>query len=98
MLDRTGVPGGDRARGSGTAGRVEVDLRETSFMDSAGLAVLVDAYRRLDEVDEMLLVRDPQPAVRRVLAVSGVDALIDVRYSEAPGAEHDAEGAGSIGR
>src|SRR4051812_13976184 len=64
-------------------GRLEVDLHETTFMDSTGLAVLVDAYRRLGQAHEAIVLRDPQPRVRRVLHVSGVDTFVDVREDAA---------------
>src|SRR4051794_27476354 len=53
--------------------RIEIDLRATTFIDSTGLAVLVDAYRRLGRVRDAVVVLRPQPKVQRVLEVSGVD-------------------------
>jgi anti-sigma B factor antagonist len=63
--------------------RVELDLSATSFMDSTGLAVIINASRRLRGRREVLVVRNPTAAVRKLLTVTGVDQLIDVR-SEAP--------------
>jgi anti-anti-sigma factor len=60
-------------------GRVELDLRDTTFMDGSGLAVLVAVHRRLGQNHEAIVVRDPSSAVRRVLDVSGVSQLLDVR-------------------
>ncbi len=65
--------------------RVEVDLRDTSFMDSCGLVVLVAAHKRLGEAHEALVIRDPSPEVRRVMEIAGVCELFDVRT----GAEAD---------
>jgi anti-anti-sigma factor len=61
------------------AGRVEVDLRDTTFMDSCGLVVLVTAHRRLGQAREALVIRDPSPEVRRVMDIAGVSGLFDVR-------------------
>lgn len=59
--------------------RVEIDLSGTTFMDSTGLAVLIAAFRRLGESREALVLRDPSRAVIRLLEVSGVGQLVDVR-------------------
>jgi len=61
------------------AGRVEVDLRETTFMDSSGLAALVAAYHRLGRIHEAIVLREPCPAVHKLLDVSGLAMLVDVR-------------------
>lgn len=55
-----------------------IDLSETSFMDSAGVAVLVGLYRQLGQVKEALVVRGARPAVRRVLDLTGVSQLVTV--------------------
>ena len=64
--------------------RMEVDLRHVTFMDSTGLAVLVDAHRRLGPAHEAIVLRDPQPPVMRVLRVSGLDGILDVRNGSNP--------------
>jgi anti-sigma B factor antagonist len=60
------------------AGRVEVDLRDTSFMDSSGLAALLAAHRRLGP-SQALVLRNPTREVRLALDISGLDALLDIR-------------------
>ena len=60
-------------------GRIEVDLRDTTFMDSTGLAVLVSAHRQLGRAREAIVLREPPRLIRRLLDVSGVAALIDIR-------------------
>jgi len=53
-----------------------VDLSETTFMDSSGLHVLVEATHRAAEVGcELTLVCPPGP-VARVIELSGVGELI----------------------
>jgi anti-anti-sigma factor len=63
-------------------GRVELDLRETSFMDSSGLAVITRAYVRLGQVREGVVVRGASPIVLRVLQASGIDRIIDLRVDD----------------
>ena len=43
-------------------GHLELDLRDTTFMDCAGLAVLVAAYQRLGRNQEAIVIREPSPA------------------------------------
>jgi anti-sigma B factor antagonist len=69
-----------------SSGRVEVDLRDTSFMDSCGLHILAAVHQRLGQPHDALVIRDPSPEVRLVLEVSGLAALFDVRT--------DSDGAG----
>jgi anti-sigma B factor antagonist len=61
------------------SGRVEIDLRDTSFMDSCGLHALLAVHTRLGEAHEALVIRNPGPEVRLVLEISGLAALCDVR-------------------
>jgi anti-anti-sigma factor len=55
--------------------RVEVDLRETTFMDCSGLAALVAAHR----AHEALVVRNARPTILKIFDVAGVGALLDGR-------------------
>lgn len=59
--------------------RVELDLRETTFMDSIGLSVLVAAHRQLEDGQDAIVVREAPPHIRKVLEVSGVGALFEIR-------------------
>jgi anti-sigma B factor antagonist len=45
-----------------------LDLGQLTFMDSSGIALLVQLANRLDQVE----VRNPSPVVRRVLEVTGL--------------------------
>jgi anti-sigma B factor antagonist len=58
-----------------TANRPEkliIDFSGLRFMDSAGIAVLVDAAHKVQSVQ----LRDPSPAVRRVVEITGLTAII----------------------
>ncbi len=48
------------------------DLRGLHFMDSAGIAVLLGGARRVPNVR----LRDPTPAVRRVVEVTGLTTVL----------------------
>jgi anti-anti-sigma factor len=57
---------------------IEVDLRATTFMDSSGLAALIQAHR---QAPETLVLIDPSKPVRRILTLSGVDTLFPISAS-----------------
>jgi anti-anti-sigma factor len=69
----------DEALGSDT--RLCLDLRDTTFMDSSGLNVLITTFHRLGQVREAIILRDPTPQVLRLLEVCGVDDLFTIRSS-----------------
>jgi anti-anti-sigma factor len=51
-----------------------IDLSELEFIDSTGIAVLVAAYRQLAGSDRLTFVPSQKSAVRRVMALTGLDA------------------------
>lgn len=57
---------------------VVFDLSALSFADCAGLSVLVDVRTRLAASGRQVRVTDPQPIVRRMLMLTGTDALLGV--------------------
>lgn len=60
-------------------GRIAMDFGDVTFIDSTGLAALVAAHHRLSPAHEAIVLLDPIPAVRRVLDISGVGALFEIR-------------------
>ena len=80
-LDLAGVRGvGDELLACADAGEsLTVDLRATTYLASAGVALLVEADRRVRAAGGRLRVLvAPGDVVRRALALSGVDGLLDV--------------------
>jgi anti-anti-sigma factor len=57
---------------------VVLDLSELTFMDAAGLRVIVEASSRLGAAGRTITVRSPSAIVRRTLEITGLDALIEV--------------------
>jgi anti-sigma B factor antagonist len=57
---------------------VLIDLREVSFLASAGLAALVDAHRRTAERGVRLRVIGASRAVVRPIRATGLDDLLDI--------------------
>jgi anti-anti-sigma factor len=81
-FDAFGAPGmrdqfNDLLSHNGT--RFVVDLTETTFMDSAGMAVLVSMLKRTRYVNgDTKLVWPAQPAARRVLHLTRFDRVFDM--------------------
>ena len=55
-----------------TSGDVEVNLTAVTFIDSSGLAALIQAHRSLGGQGRRLTIVEPSTAVQRVLTLSGV--------------------------
>ena len=64
---------------SGQARDLVVDLAEVTFLDSTGIAVLVQASRRLADMQVHLRLANPSPFVARVMDISGVGELLGLR-------------------
>jgi anti-anti-sigma factor len=56
--------------------QVVVDLAQLSFLDSSGIRCLIGAAQDAQAGETRLVVRQPQPSVRRVMEVCGVDELL----------------------
>jgi anti-sigma B factor antagonist len=65
-----------------------VDLSEVEFMDSTGIAALLDLRRRAED-DREVVVICPAGAVRRLLELTGLDQLLVVHRSRSA-ADHAA--------
>ena len=65
------------------ASLVIADMSATTFCDSAGVTALVRAARKANASGTGLRVAASAPAVTRVLAITGVDQLIDIYPSVA---------------
>jgi anti-sigma B factor antagonist len=65
-----------QAQLDGAEGRVYLDLREVSFIDSAGIRLIVEGVRDLDaKGGELVVVRGPS-AVQRLFDLVGLDGRV----------------------
>jgi anti-sigma B factor antagonist len=58
--------------------RLVVDLRDTQFIDSTGLGVLVRALKRLRHHGGDLVLRSPRPNARKILSMTCLDRVITI--------------------
>ncbi len=58
--------------------RTVIEMSGTPFMDSSGLASIIEAAARARDVDGYLCMAAPSGRVKIVLQITGVDTLIDV--------------------
>jgi anti-sigma B factor antagonist len=68
-----------------------VDLESVEFMDSTGLGVLVSSLKRAKEHDGNIALVCSRPQIVRVLSITGLDRIFEVRPGEAPGASTGSE-------
>ena len=68
----------------GGADRIRLDLSGVSFVSSVGLRVLIRVYKQLQRINGSLAVTNPSAAVRRVLELAGLHALLAPGESIAP--------------
>jgi anti-sigma B factor antagonist len=64
------------------ASPVVVDLAAVSFLDSAGISLLIQAKKRFAAAGTDLVLRAPRPSVLRVLQISGVAELFQIEQIE----------------
>jgi stage II sporulation protein AA (anti-sigma F factor antagonist) len=67
-----------------------LDLSRVSFMDSSGLGFILGRYRFLRERKGRVILVSPRAQVRRVLALSGVEGIMEICASK--------EGAYQLGK
>jgi anti-anti-sigma factor len=58
--------------------RLVIDLSRTTFIDSTGLKVLVDVWRRRQDAGLELVLREPSPTVMYTLQVAGLADLLPI--------------------
>jgi len=56
-----------------------LDLEQVCFMDSSGIAVMINALRQMTKIGGRLYVAGLQPQPSRVFRASGIDKLVAVK-------------------
>ncbi len=56
-----------------------LDFREVSFVDSSGIAVVINALRNMTQIEGTLLLTGIAPQPMRVFRASGIDKLVQIK-------------------
>jgi stage II sporulation protein AA (anti-sigma F factor antagonist) len=56
-----------------------LDFSEVSFMDSSGIAVVINALRGMNQIEGKLRITGISPQPLRVFRASGIDKLVEIR-------------------
>ena len=56
-----------------------LDFREVSFVDSSGIAVVINALRNMTQIEGRLLLTGISPQPMRVFQASGIDKLVEIK-------------------
>lgn len=56
-----------------------LDFRDVSFVDSSGIAVVINALRNMALIEGKLLLSGIAPQPMRVFRASGIDKLVEIR-------------------
>jgi anti-sigma B factor antagonist len=64
--------------------QVVVDLTDLDFVDSTGLSVLVMEFHRTQAAGGSTLMRNPSPAVMRILEITGLATVFSIETDGSP--------------
>lgn len=56
-----------------------LDFQEVSFVDSSGIAVVINALRNMTQIEGKLLLTGLSPQPMRVFRASGIDKLVEIK-------------------
>ena len=56
-----------------------LDFKEVSFMDSSGIAVVINALRNMKKIDGVLEISDLNQQPLKVFRASGIDKLLNIK-------------------
>ena len=55
-----------------------IDLSGITFMDSSGIGLIIGRYKLIKECGGRLEIRSPQPYIRRMLKISGIERIVKI--------------------
>lgn len=56
-----------------------LDFQEVSFVDSSGIAVVINALRAMAQIDGKLILSGIAPQPMKVFTASGIDKLVEIK-------------------
>ena len=60
------------------ASEIILDCSELSYMDSTGMGVLIEIRNKTKELGQKIIMMNPRPNIRKLLALTGVDKIIEI--------------------
>ena len=60
------------------ASEIILDCSELSYMDSTGMGVLIELRNKTKELGQKIIMMNPRPIIRKLLALMGVDKIIEI--------------------
>lgn len=62
--------------------KLVVDLARVEYLDSTALGVLIGGLKRMREADGNMVLICPNPRIRRVFEITGLDKIFEIYNSE----------------
>lgn len=59
-----------------------LDFKDVTFMDSSGIAIVINALRRMREIHGKVKLRRVPPQAMRVFLASGIERLVEIEQGE----------------
>ena len=56
-----------------------LDFRDVTFMDSSGIAVVINALRAMTQIEGRLVMSNLSPQPLKVFRASGIDKLVEIK-------------------
>lgn len=56
-----------------------LDFRDVTFVDSSGIAVVINALRNMTQIEGKLILTEISQQPMRVFRASGIDKLVDIK-------------------
>ena len=56
-----------------------LDFEEVTFVDSSGIAVVINALRSMTQIEGKLIITDIGPQPMRVFRASGIDKIVEIK-------------------
>ncbi|AFA49324.1 STAS domain-containing protein [Acetobacterium woodii] len=60
------------------AQEIRLDCSELSYMDSTGMGVLIELRNKTKEMGQKIVMVNPRPNIKKLLALTGVDKIIEI--------------------
>jgi anti-sigma B factor antagonist len=61
---------------------IVLDLSRLGFLDSSGLAAILELYRRMDRAGAGFAIVSSRPQITRIFAVTAIDQVVSVRQTQ----------------